>query len=75
MSVCLFPTLWLSGWMVHLKVKGLRIGSLHHCDVAPGPLVCLGQRVGPPVCPVNFSTVHGDSKRMRQILVAPQNFN
>lgn len=61
--------------MVNLEVEGLRVGSLHHSNVAARPLVCLGQSVGPPVGPVNLSAVHGDGERVRQILVSPQNLN
>lgn len=61
--------------MVNLEVEGLRVGSLHHSNVAARPLVRLGQSVGPPVRPVNLSAVHGDSERVRQILVSPQNLN
>lgn len=68
-------TLRLSGGMVNLEVKGLRVCSLHHGHVAARPLVCLGQRVGPPVSPVNLSAVHGDGEGVRQILVSPQNLN
>lgn len=74
-SQCVTLTLRLSGWMVNLEVKGLRVRSLHYGHVAARPLVCLGQRVGPPVRPVNLSAVHGDSEGVRQILVSPQNLN
>lgn len=77
MCLCslLFLTLWLSGWMVDLEVKRLRVGSLDHSDIAPSPLVCLSQRVGPPVRPVNLSAVHGDGEGMGQILMAPKNLD
>lgn len=68
-------TLRLSGRVVDLEVERLRVGSLDHSDVAPGPLVGLGQRVGPPVRPINLAAVHGDGEGMGQILMAPQNFN
>lgn len=74
-SVCVCLTLRLSGWMVDLKVERLCVGSLNHSDVASCPLVCLGQRVGPPVRPVNLSTVHSDGEGMRQILMSPQNLD
>lgn len=61
--------------MVDLEVERLCVGSLDYSDVAPGPLVCLGQRVGPPVGPINLSTIHGDGKGMRQVFVSPQNLN
>lgn len=57
-------TLWLSGRVVDLQVKGLSVGPLDHCDVASRPLVGLGQCVCPPVSPVDLSTVHGDGKRV-----------
>lgn len=57
-------TLRLSGWMVDLEVKRLGVGSLDHSDVASRPLVCLGQSVGPPVRPVNLSTIHSDGEGM-----------
>lgn len=68
-------TLRLSGWMIDLEIKWLGVGSLHHSDVGAGPLVCFGQCVGPPVCPVNLSTIHSNGKRMGQVFMAPQNFN
>lgn len=74
-QVFLSLTLWLSGWMVDLQVKRLSVGPLNDSDVTPGPFVCLGQRVGPPVRPVNLSSVHGDRKGMGQILVTPQYLN
>lgn len=61
--------------MVHLKVKRLCVGSLDHSDIASCPLVCLCQRVGPPVRPVNLSTVHSDGEGMRQILMPSQNLD
>jgi len=66
MFVCntVLLTLWLSGWMVDLKVKRLRVGSLDHSDVASCPLVCLCQRVGPPVRPVHLPAIHSDGKGM-----------
>lgn len=74
-NVCVFMrvllTLRLSGRMVDLKVERLCVGSLDHGDVASRPLVCLGQRVGPPVRPVNLSAVHSDGEGVRQILVSP----
>lgn len=74
-SICMFLTLWLPGWMIDLEVEGLSVGSLDHSDVASCPLVCLGQCVGPPVRPVNLSSIHGDGKRMRKVLVSPQNLD
>lgn len=68
-------TLRLSGWMADLKVKRLCVGSLDHGDIASCPLVCLSQRVGPPVRPVNLSAVHSDGEGMWQILMPPQNLN
>lgn len=68
-------TLWLSGRVVDLQVKGLRVCSLDHCDIASRPLVGLGQGVCPPVRPVDLSAVHGDGKWMRQILVSPQDLD
>lgn len=68
-------TLRLSGWMVNLEVKGLRVRSLHHGHVAARPFVGLGQSVGPPVRPVNLSAVHGDGEGVRQILMSSQNLN
>lgn len=69
------PTLGLSGRMVDLQVKRLRVGALDHGDVVSRPLVGFGQSVGPPVGPVDLSAVHGDGKGMGQILVPPQHFN
>lgn len=68
-------TLRLSGRVVNLQVKGLSVGPLDHCDVASRPLVGLGQRVCPPVSPVDLSTVHGDSKRVWQILMPLQDLD
>lgn len=68
-------TLWLPGRVVDLQVEGLRVGALHHGDVVARPLVGLGQRVGPPVGPVDLASVHGDGEGMGQILVTPQHFN
>lgn len=69
------PTLGLSGRMVDLQVKRLRVGALDHGDVVSRPLVGFGQSVGPPVGPVDLSAVHGDGKGVGQILMAPQHFN
>ena len=72
---CVRLTLGLSGGVVDLQVKGLCVGPLHHRHVAPGPLVGLGQRVGPPVRPVHLPPVHGDREGVRQELVAPQHLD
>lgn len=69
------PTLGLSGRMVDLQVKRLRVGALDHGDVVSRPLVGFGQSVGPPVGPVDLAAVHGDGKGVGQILMAPQHFN
>lgn len=61
--------------MVDLQVKGLRVGPLHHGDVASCPLVGLGQRVCPPVGPVDLATVHRDGEWVRQILMSPQDLD
>lgn len=56
------PTLWLSGWVINLQVKGLRVGALDNGDVVSCPFVCLGQSVRPPVSPVDLPSIHGDGK-------------
>lgn len=69
------PTLGLSGRVIDLQVKWLRVGALDHSDVVSCPFVGFGQSVGPPVGPVDFASVHGDRKGVGQILVTSQHFN
>lgn len=68
-------TLGLSGRMVDLQVKRLCVGSLDHGYIVAGPLIGLGQCVGPPVRPVNLSPVHSDCEWVRQVFVSPQNLD
>lgn len=72
---CVKLTLGLSGWVIHLQVKRLCVGALDYCDVVSCPFVSFGQSVGPPVSPVDLASIHGDSKRVGQILMTPQHLN
>lgn len=74
-DLCVQPTLRLSGRVIDLQVKGLCVGALYYGDVVSCPFVGFGQSVGPPVSPVDLSSIHGDSKGMGQILMTPQDFN
>lgn len=65
----------LPGGVVHLQVEGLRVGPLHHCHIVPRPFIGLGQGVGAPVGPVHLPPIEGDSKGVREVLVAPQHLN
>lgn len=69
------PTQRLSGRVIDLEVKGLRVGALDNCDVVTGPFIGFSERVCPPVGPVYLSSVHGDSKRVGQILMTSQHLN
>lgn len=68
-------TLRLSGWVIHLQIEGLGVGALHYSDIVSSPFVSFGQSIGSPVSPVHLSSIHGDSKRVGQILVTPQHLN
>lgn len=74
-SSAVLHTLGLSRWVIDLQVKGLRVGALDHGDVVSRPFIGFGQSVSPPVSPVHLAAIHGDSKRVGQILMTPQHFN
>lgn len=65
----------LSGWVIDLEVEGLCVGALDNSDIVSGPFVGFSERVCPPVGPVDFSSVHGDSKGVGQILMTTQHLN
>ncbi len=69
------PTLGLSGRVIDLQVKGLRVGALDYGDLVSCPFVGFGQSVSSPVSPVDLASIHGDGKGVGQILVTPQHFN
>lgn len=69
------PTLGLSGRVIDLQVKGLRVCALHDGHVVPRPFVGFGQGVGPPVRPVHLSSVHGDGEGVGQIFVTSQHLD
>ncbi len=63
-QVMLVLTLRLSRRMKHLKIKRLSVCSLDHRHILSCPFIGFGQSVGPPVRPVNLSSIHGDGKWM-----------
>ena len=70
-----FFTLRLPARMVYLQVEGLGAGLLDDRHVVACPLVGPRQCVGPPVRPVDTAPEQGHGKRVRQVLVAPQDLN
>lgn len=64
-------TLGLSGWVIDLQVKGLCVCALDYSDVVSRPFVGFSQRVSSPVSPVDFPSIHGDSKGVGQIFMTP----
>ena len=61
--------------MIDLQIKRLRIGALDYGDVVSCPFVGFSKSVSPPISPVDFTSIHGDSKGVGQILMTPQHFN
>lgn len=61
--------------MIDLQVEGLSVGSLHNSDIVACPLVRLGQGVCAPISPIHFTTIKGDRKGVRQVLVPSQHFD
>lgn len=59
--------------MKYLQVERLGAGFLDDCDIGAGPLVGPGQCIGSPVCPIDITPEQGHGKRVRQILMTPEN--
>lgn len=68
-------TLWLSGRVIDLQVKGLRVGALDYSHIMSRPFICFGQSVSQPVSPVDLASVHGHSEGVGQIFMSSQYFN